>query len=358
MLRFIKSRILLSFCRKKQINNIDPDTVKKILVLKYDRIGDMVVATPVFREIKKSIPNVELVVLASNINRPIIANNPYIDDIVLYSNNWIKLLPKLLSLRKKKFDVCFEFEAGVVPRSILVTKIIKPKYTAAVFKQHGKYGLPVEKLKVYDFYSKYDVDSHRSINFLDVLNFLKINSRNNTYDLHMSRQSILKIDKFVKNFDPKIIKIGLNLEGSKYNGKISVTKLRTIIDKINDDYKAIFFILASPWERGVIEPLTEQLSVKNIYPTFFNISDIQPFLCRLHIVISVDTSIVHIASAFNIPTVGIYADDKVNFSQWSPNNNKSKVVFSRSHESTLDFNPLEVAQNVKELATSFVDCHK
>ena len=349
---------MLGFCKKKQINSIDPSTVKKILVLKYDRIGDMVIATPVFREIKKRIPNVELVVLASNINRPIIENNPYIDDIFIYSNNWIKLFPKLIRLRKKKFDVCFEFEAGVVPRSILITKIIKPKYTAAVFKQHGKYGLPQEQLNVYDYYSNYDVDSHRSKNLLDVLNFIKINSNDNTYDLHVSEQSFLKIDKFVRNFDSKIIKIGLNLEGSKYNGKIPATKLKTIITNVSKNHKVSFFILAAPWERTTIDSLIEQLGFKNLYPTYFNISDIQAFLYQLNIVISVDTSIVHIASALNIPIVGIYADDKQNFSQWSPNNSRSKVVFSNSYESALDFDPLEVADKTKELITTFVDCRR
>jgi len=353
VIRYIKSRILLSL-NKEQTANIDSKKVKKILVLKYDKIGDMVIATPIFRELKENLPWVKLTVLASNVNKPIIENNPYIDEIFVYSNKWSNLFPTLLKLRKRKFDVCFEFEAGVVSRSILITKIVKPKYVASVFKQHGRYGLSKDKIKLYDFYTNYDISNHRSLNLIDVLNFLNIKAVNTGYDLHLSDDSKRRINNFLKSYDSQSFRIGLNLEGVTFGGRIDNERIRAILEGINQDFEVAFFILAPPWEKDSIEILINEIGIKNIHSTYFDIKDLQTFISNLHLVISVDTSVVHLASAFKIPTVAIYANDKKNFSQWHPNNPNSRVVFSRSEKSSVDFDASEVVIESKEIIADLI----
>lgn len=138
---------------KTQTPYADPREVNKVLFLKYDKIGDMVVCTPVFRVLKQAFPHVEINVLASSANKNIIKHNPYVNRIYTYSNNWLKLLPLLLKLRKEKYDICFEFEASVVTRAILITKIVKPKFVASTYKRLGRYGIDPKKLRVYDFYT-------------------------------------------------------------------------------------------------------------------------------------------------------------------------------------------------------------
>jgi len=96
--------------------------------LKYDRIGDMIVATPIFRELKNKYPNISISVLASKGNRDVIKYNPYIDNIYTnYKNSLLKDLLSLLKLRKEKFDVCIELEHSVIPHAILRLRIINPK---------------------------------------------------------------------------------------------------------------------------------------------------------------------------------------------------------------------------------------
>ena len=55
----IKAYLLRLFTRKKN-NVFDLKNVKTVLVLRYDRIGDMVVSTPIFRELKISYPNISI----------------------------------------------------------------------------------------------------------------------------------------------------------------------------------------------------------------------------------------------------------------------------------------------------------
>ena len=49
----------------------------------------------------------------------------------------------LVKLRKKKFDVCVEFDHSVIPHAILRLNIINPKIVISVSKE-GRYGVKGE----------------------------------------------------------------------------------------------------------------------------------------------------------------------------------------------------------------------
>ena len=66
---------------KKTLNDFDIQKSSKVLMLRYDRIGDMIITTPVFREFKSSFPDAEINVLASRSNSIILKNNPHVDNI-------------------------------------------------------------------------------------------------------------------------------------------------------------------------------------------------------------------------------------------------------------------------------------
>lgn len=64
-------------------NFIEKNSIKSILFLRYDgKIGDMVVNTVMFREIKKQYPSMKIGVVARGAAKEIIKNNPYIDMMV------------------------------------------------------------------------------------------------------------------------------------------------------------------------------------------------------------------------------------------------------------------------------------
>ena len=79
---------LLRLLTKKKNLTFDLKKSKRVLILKYDRIGDMVVTTPIFRELKNAYPNISISVLASEENKDVIRYNPY--------NQFCQLLMNLL----------------------------------------------------------------------------------------------------------------------------------------------------------------------------------------------------------------------------------------------------------------------
>ena len=164
---------LLKFLTKKKNFPFNLKKSKRVLILKYDRIGDMVVTTPIFRELKNAYPNINISVLASKENKDVIRYNPYIDNIYTnYKNSILKDLPTLLKLRRKSFDVCFELEHSVIPHAIFRLKIINPKKIISIHKD-GRYGVKGSELQLYDYFTKKDKKNHFGKIWLDTLIFLE-----------------------------------------------------------------------------------------------------------------------------------------------------------------------------------------
>ncbi len=100
----------------------------KVLILKRDKIGDMLLATPMFAHLKQSMPGVELHVLANDYNAWVVENNPDIDRLWIYPRfkhgaglRWSALMPQIIqgfALRREKFDFAIAAGGVVSPRAV------------------------------------------------------------------------------------------------------------------------------------------------------------------------------------------------------------------------------------------------
>ena len=75
--------------------------LKKILLIRFSSIGDIVLTTPVVRCLKQQLPDTELHVLTKPSYRSIFAANPNINKVYEYQGNWKELLRRL---REERYD--------------------------------------------------------------------------------------------------------------------------------------------------------------------------------------------------------------------------------------------------------------
>jgi ADP-heptose:LPS heptosyltransferase len=64
-----------------------PDHVRRILVIRIDRIGDLVLSTPAIRAVKMTYPEAGLDLLIADSTRDLIVDNPYIDRTLIYGED-------------------------------------------------------------------------------------------------------------------------------------------------------------------------------------------------------------------------------------------------------------------------------
>ena len=335
----IKAKLLKLLTKKHDIEFNLADA-KKILVLKYDRIGDMIVATPIFRELKKKYPDISISVLASKGNRDVLKYNPYIDNIYTnYKNSLLGDFSSLLNLRKERFDVCIELEHSVIPHAILRLRIINPKKVISIHKD-GRYGVKGSELQLYDFYTKKDKKGHFGKIWLDTLNFFKVKPVSNKYDIFLSNEERNKAKEFVSNIGSKI-KIGINLEGSFKEKQIQPEELKQICKGIYDNYSDIkIVILTTPNKLEKTNKIISKMGFNFVIPSYATdtILDVAALIEQLDLIITPDTSIVHVASAFDKPTVSIHENNKDSYRLWKPISTLSKTVFAKSSYGLFDYN--------------------
>ena len=85
-------------------------SLKKILVSRTDRLGDLVLSTPVFQALREHFPSAHIACLTFLENRQVVEGNPYLNEVILYDKigkekSWWGNLRFSRELAKKSFDI-------------------------------------------------------------------------------------------------------------------------------------------------------------------------------------------------------------------------------------------------------------
>lgn len=88
----------------------------RILMTRIDRIGDVILTTPVFQILKETYPDSFLGVVVSSTVREAVQDNPYLDEVFVYDKKGKEKSPWgtwafARKMARQKFDVCINFHA-------------------------------------------------------------------------------------------------------------------------------------------------------------------------------------------------------------------------------------------------------
>ena len=90
----------------------DPDWAarpRRVLFLRHDRAGDMILSTGTMRAIANSYPTVALDVLASPINAPLVAHTDYLADVIVFDKRRLSgYLRTARRLRRARYDAVID----------------------------------------------------------------------------------------------------------------------------------------------------------------------------------------------------------------------------------------------------------
>jgi ADP-heptose:LPS heptosyltransferase len=130
----------------------------KILVVRRDNIGDLVVTTPVFRALRSHFPGARIEALVNSYNAPVLENHPDVDAIHAYVKSkhrengtalggWLERLRQMAGLREARFDLVLVPRPGYHPREIRLARWVGGRQLCAfVARGHTERGvhLPME----------------------------------------------------------------------------------------------------------------------------------------------------------------------------------------------------------------------
>ncbi|MBP8979627.1 MAG: glycosyltransferase family 9 protein [Syntrophobacterales bacterium] len=131
------------------------ENIERILVVRLDHIGDVIMTTPVFRLLKERYPAGRITCLVGSWGKAVVENNPHIDEILIYDAPWWtksrpegkrsgftvrgrELLRLLAELRRRRFDLLLD-PRGDLRHLFLFGYLGQAKYILSYDRTGGRY---------------------------------------------------------------------------------------------------------------------------------------------------------------------------------------------------------------------------
>ncbi|MCX6829991.1 MAG: glycosyltransferase family 9 protein [candidate division Zixibacteria bacterium] len=356
-------RILFLFLRlilkngDRSLWPISPDKVKSILILRPDKLGDMIATVPAIHALKQRFPHIKIVVMASPRNKEIIESDPQVDAIALYTKNFLFDLGVIARLRREKFDIVYDPICHDSITGLLLTKIIGRNSIKAASR----------KLKFHRFYDycelyQPDGEDHNIDNGLLILNVFGIDPAgvDPFLPIFIPPESIKKAEAFFRALPSEnSFWVGVNISAGSFTRTLPLEKYAAIINGIAGKYRAFKFLIFCTMderERG-ISLLGSVKAAACLVPENLSLLDAVAVLGRVTAFISPDTSLVHIAGLMKIPLVGLYSGHMRNFHFWRPYRRKYGAVIAGNIDHLHDIEPEQVLREFDLVITELKQTH-
>ncbi|MBF0784502.1 lipopolysaccharide heptosyltransferase family protein [Muribacter muris] len=275
-----------------------------------EAIGDAVIHTAHISQLKQIFPNAKIGVITKKSNEIIFKNSKLVDIII---NR--KLINYFLQF--KKWDLLLDFENNFNSSSLLMDRIIMPKYNVIFMKRYKKH-YNTDSIDSYNFHFKQKETEKLG-------NYLKNSVFNQKYNLQ-EPHSILHTNKILDFYYDKYywtdnkVRVLLCPQGSKRQipeielaNLLNSSTIHSISNKI--EYVLSYTITSKSYYHNLIK-LCPNLNIKYSKETtlveFFSLTK------SSNLVIAVDGGALHIACAFNKPLLSFFADARPNLDIWEP----------------------------------------
>ena len=315
-------------------NFLEDNNIKSILFLRYDgKIGDMVVNSLMFREIRKVYPNIKIGVVARGAAMDIIKDNPNIDKIYEYHKDRKKIKDLALKIKEEKYDLLIDFSEMLRVNQMMLINLCGASFNI---------GLDRKEWKLFDLSIESDKDfkwtEHITNRYLAYLIKLGLKKENIdiSYDIYLKDEK--KYEVFFNEIKESK-KLILNPYGASKHKSFSIETLEKIINHLkNRDIAIILVYFGDKYKE--LEFLEKKYN--NIYmpQKIESILDTAILIKKSDYVISPDTSIVHIASAFNKKMITVYPPKGgkygIDHLVWAPKSKYNKVIFCKDKTGNYD----------------------
>ena len=315
-------------------NFLKDNSIKSILFLRYDgKIGDMIVNSLMFREIKKVYPDIRIGVIARGAAIDIIKDNPNVDRIYEYYKDRKKIKDLALKIKEEKYDLLIDFSEMLRVNQMMLINLCRARINTGLDRKDWElFDLSIESGK--DFKWTEHI-TKRYLAYLIKLGLKKENI-NISYDIYLKDEK--KYEVFFNEIKESK-KIILNPYGASKHKSFNVETLENIITYLKDkDIAIILTYFGDKYKE--LEFLEKKYKYVYIPKKIESILDTAILIKKSDYVISPDTSIVHIASAFNKKMITVYPPKGgkygVDHLVWAPKSEYSKVIFCKDKTGNYD----------------------
>jgi heptosyltransferase-2 len=298
---------------------------KRILVVKqHDQLGDLLVATPAIRALRKRFPEAFIAVVVREYNAPVMWGNPYVDSVIMFYE-------KLNRWNYQKFKTIWNqlredggYDCAIVLNSVsrslssdLIAVLSKAKYIV------GPNHLALDPEISESIYSTVTFRSRKvqpeSEHYLDIVRQIGVHPDGVQYDLLLEEDETREAETVLYNagIQSNSVVLGIHLGALNKEKRLPIDRLVKVIEWVKKQYTCQILVMIGPQDAHVRDELVSRLEPKTVIAApLVSLRIASGIIKKLTLLLCNDTGPMHIASAMEVPTISFHSiSDPL---QWKP----------------------------------------
>ncbi len=265
---------------------------KKILIIRFSSIGDIILTTPVIRCLRKHLPDAKIHFLTKQSFKTIVASNPYIDKIHTLGDSFELMLHEL---KTEDYDFIIDLHHNL--RTLRIKNFLKG-VKAFSFNKLNLEKFIYTNFKINTLPKKHIVDRN-----LETVASLGVINDDLGLDYFIPAKDIIKNDDLPAAH--MLGYIAIVIGAALATKKMPLQKLKELCSSIS--HPIILLGDKSDFEEGRIIAAVDDIKVYNACGKF-NLNESADILRGAKLVITHDTGLMHIAAALQKPIISVWGN--------------------------------------------------
>ena len=347
--------------------------IKRILAIRLDNIGDVVMLSPALRTIRRFLPEARITLLTSPAGSQVAPLLPWVDEVIVRSALWQDISGRTEVRPRDEMEFVGQLRNDHFDVAVIFTSFTQSPYPPAYVCYLAE--IPIRLGHSNEFggavlthwFKPPPLDGHQVDRNLALLESAGFPEAGNYLELDIPEHIQDAADYLLREtgIDPGSPFIAFAPGASCSARRYDLKRFVEVLHLLSEDPGAPILVLGSERERLVFLPLLESLD-SDPSGRFFSlvgetsVPQLAAIIRRSGLVIANNSASLHIADAFRRPMVILYSGTEYE-SQWQPRSSLAKLLrrftvcspcfkFNCPYEmECLDIPPKEVAQAAREL---------
>lgn len=296
--------VLLSRLRRNARHGAPPS----FLVFQTAKVGDMICTTPVFREIKRAYPSSRLGVVINPVTAPLLKHNPHVDEVIEFRRDMQKGLINKLRFARLLSGKGYSSALIIMPNSSNILVALWALIPERVSIYPDRAGLTLKLLLSLNTATERHRKGRMSLEtYLSALAHFNIRGWRIDKEVYSPPGAREKAAGILKGSAPFIgIAPGTANEMKDWGSGNFLRLSETILKRTG----ASIVVLGSEKEKGFASGLLKEVGLENGARVIdacgsCSLLDAPALIGMLSLVVGVDTGLIYMADALNVPVVDI-----------------------------------------------------
>ena len=300
--------------------------MKRFLVIRTDKIGDVILTLPVITNIRLAYPDAFIGFLAREYTKKILEENPHLSDVIFYDPEAKhKGIKGVLRLAKMLKSYNFDASITVFPTFNVALALFLAKIPVRIGVGYRWYSFLFNKK---EYFHRSRVEKHELEYNLDLLKPLGVEVKDKNIKIYLGKKDIEFADDFLKKNNINTTKpmIGIHPRIAKKGLNWDIGNFAELINSLSNDFSIILFE-GKGEEKITEEVLSKTKNKPNVLKGDADIKQMAAVISKLKVFVSGDTGTMHVAASVGTPTVSLFCPIFVlSPKRWGPWGNKSIAI--------------------------------